>query len=442
VTPVSDLAIAREQLRAGLVGGILPFWQQRGLDLDSGGFFTHVNGDGERVDINQDKHVVTQARLTWSFAALSEMADDRSSYLASAAHGIDFLTTHFLDRQYGGFRWRVTRDGRPVDEAKLVFAQSFVLYALAAYARATGDGNTAELAARTFEVLHREAADTVNGGYCENFDRSWRPAAAGSGGGDRKTLDIHLHLLEAFTELYRLTGEPKHERRLREVRTLIRTRMVDHETGAGGMQYSLDFQPIPPAVIDRTWIAERPSQQHERTEKPARVTSYGHNLELAWLLAEADDALAEVDASRDVIADLARHALSHGYDPVYGGVWREGLADGAVTDRDKEFWQNAEALPGFLAAYQATRDEKFFVAFLGTWNFARAHLVHPDFGEWMIRASESGDPMVTDLGNPWKNAYHTGRAAMESVRRIDRILDDDSATHLHAGSPRSAECVS
>ena len=104
----------------------------------------------------------------------------------------------------------------------------------------------------------RNAADSAHGGYYENLERNWRLSAGGSAAGDRKSLDIHMHLLEALAELLRLTSDPVHALRLCEVRELIRSRMIDPSTGAGGMQYSLDFEPLPPIVIDRTWIAERP----------------------------------------------------------------------------------------------------------------------------------------------------------------------------------------
>lgn len=405
----------RDELLAGLRDGILPFWRERAVDADYGGYLTEFDADGRVRPGGHDKYLVTQARLVWSFSTFAALADDPDGVLDLAHHGVDFLVEKFLDSTYGGWRWRVSRSGEPVDEAKLVYGQCFALYALAAYARVSGEDRARTLCETTFDVLRTYAADHERGGYFENLERDWRVA------GDRKSLDIHLHVLEAFTELVRLTGAPVHAKRLREVRDLIRARMVDPGSGAGGAQYSLAFRPLPPIAIDRTWIAERPGAE-PGPPGPANLTCYGHNLELAWLLAEADTALGEQGDSDATVVGLARHALAFGYDHEYGGVFREGPADGDATDQDKEFWQNAEAMVGFLEAHRVTEDEVFLDAFLGTWSFARAHLVHPEFGEWRIRTTRTGDVVVGDLGNAWKNAYHTGRAALESAHRIEALL--------------------
>jgi len=410
-----DLRAARDQLATGLWDGIVPLWLDRAPDLERGGFFTELDGDGRLADSVHDKHLVTQTRLIWAFSAFAREAEDPAPLLDAARRGVDFLEQHFLDREYGGWRWRVSRDGIPVDEAKLVFGQTFALYALAAFARSSGEQRAHDLAVTTFDLLQRNAVDAVHGGYLESFDRAWSPDQ------ERKTLDIHLHVLEAFTELLLLTGDAVHARRLREARELITTRMIDVATGAGGMQYSRDLTPVAPVPLGRTWIAERPGRQ-ERPRPTAAFTCYGHNLELGFLLGEADAALAEVGASDAVIAGLADHALRHGYDREHGGVYREGPADGEATDTDKEFWQNAEALPGFLEGYRVTKDEAHLDAFLGTWSFAQRHLVHPELGEWRVRTDREGSVLVDQLGNPWKNCYHTGRAALESVRRLDEVL--------------------
>lgn len=308
-----------------------------------------------------------------------------------------------------------------LDAGKLVYGQSFALYALAAHARATGDRRSLAAAAATFDVLQQAAADVARGGYYENLEGDWSPAPGGSAAGDRKSLDVHMHLLEAFTELALATGSPVHRRRLAEIRELILAHMVDPATGAGGNQYDLAFRPLPPVVIDRTWVAERPA---DRPEPPASATtSYGHNLELAWLLARADDVLGHGPApDLPLIGAIADHALRWGYDHERGGVFREGPPDGPATDRDKEFWQNAEAMVGFLDAYRLLGDRRYLDAFLGTWRFSRRHLAHPILGEWRIRVGEDGRILVGDLGGPWKAAYHTGRAALECVRRLDGLL--------------------
>lgn len=399
---------------------ILPFWAERSPDRGHGGFLTNFDGHGRLVDGRHDKYLNTQARLVWSFTELATVTEDPDRYIELAREGVGFLVERFFDAEFGGWYWKVARDGSVLDDAKLTYGQSFALYALACHARHTGDQGSADLALATFDALEAHVRDEDSGGWWENMARDWRRAGPGSAAGDRKSLDIHMHLLEAFAELVRLTGEREHVAALREVRELITTVMVDRSTGAGGNQFSGSWEPLLPIVIDKTWIAERPAAEHPPAATE-QVTSYGHNLELAWLLADADVTLGEAGASDGTIAPLADHALRWGYDREHGGVFREGPYDAPPTDRDKEFWQNSEALVGWLEGFRVTGDVRYLDAFERTWDFAKQHFVHPEFGEWRVRVSAEGTPLVDDLGNDWKVCYHTGRACLEAARRLERL---------------------
>jgi mannose/cellobiose epimerase-like protein (N-acyl-D-glucosamine 2-epimerase family) len=220
-----------------------------------------------------------------------------------------------------------------------------------------------------------------------------------------------------------VTGQEVHRQRLRDVRQLIVDKMIDPVSGAGGNQFDADLTPVAPIVLPRTWIAERTAERPP--DASAGATSYGHNLELAWLLARADEVLGDPPpASGPHIERLAHHAVVYGLDRMHGGIFREGPHQGSATDRDKEFWQNSEALVGFLTAYRQTGDGDYLQAFLDTWLFARTHLVHPRFGEWCVHTAADGTVLDGDLGNAWKVCYHTGRAALECLRLLRQITND------------------
>jgi mannobiose 2-epimerase len=394
------------------------FWRSRAVDHQHGGFVTSFDEAGVAIP-ETEKYLLSQTRLIWCFSELgASLADD--DLVAIAGEGVDFLSVKFLDREAGGWFWKIGIDGRVLDPAKLIYGQSFALYALAAYARVSGSSAALDLASDTFDAIQEHAFDSEHGGYLENLDEHWAPMPESSGGVDRKSLDIHLHLLESFTELVLLTEDPVHVRRLREVRDVIVTHMIDRASGAGGNQYDIRFTPLPPVVIDRTWIAERVPPGERRP--PAVTTSYGHNLELGWLLTRADSVLGlPVQARASLVRGFADHALAYGYDHEHGGIYREGPYRGPATDTDKEFWQNSEALVGFLDAFVELGDPQYFQAFLGTWAFAQSHLIHPA-GEWRMRTTDAGVVVDGNLGNHWTGGYHTVRAALESVRRL-RLID-------------------
>ena len=309
--------------------------------------------------------------------------------------------------------------GTFIDEGKVLYGQVFAIYALSEYTLAAGEERSSALAHRTFDLLQTYCADTRYGGYYENLERNWRVAPGGFYAGDRKGLDSHMHTMEAFTVLYSATKQEIHRRKLAEVVDIIVDHMLDPEIGSGRNQFDLAFNPIPAISIHRTWNAER---EGESPEIPIDTTSYGHNIELAWLLTRACE-VANIDdkAYRQVRHRLVEHAYTHGIDWEYGGMFRDGIASGDAIILEKEFWQNAEALVGFLDAYEVFGEQRFFEAFENIWQFVDQHMINHEVGEWRTLLTREGQPIDDNIGNPWKVAYHSGRALLESVTRLERL---------------------
>lgn len=410
---------AHQTIKRHLEEGIIPFWLTRSLDHQYGGFLTNFDERGEPLP-TPEKYLNTQCRLIWWFSTLARRYPDRSEFKPLAVQGLDFLLTHFWDAQHGGWFWKTTREGSPLVENKLVYGQSFAIYALAEYTLATGDPRGLDYAARTFDLLQKYCADTQRGGYYENLEPDWRPAPGGFAGGDRKSLDTHMHLMESFTTLYAASGLEVHHRKLLEVIHLIIAHMIDPVSGCGRNQFDLAFTPIPAIAIRHTWNAER---EGESPATPTDTTSYGHNVELSWLMNRALQTL-QVDPTPylPVMRRLVDHAITHGVDWEYGGVFRDGLASGEALVLEKEFWQNAEVLVGFLDAYQTFGNERYFEAFEICWRFVQEHMIIPGVGEWRTLLDRQGRPIDPRIGNPWKVAYHTGRAMVECRQRLERLI--------------------
>ena len=425
MTPPADLSSrigsAGRETAGHLATGILPFWLRNGLDHDHGGYLTTFDAEG-RAAGDGSKFLVTQARMIWGFSALAEILPERADLLDAARLGVDFFHEHFWDRESGGWVWKVTREGACLDDGKVVYGQAFAIYALSQHALATGDPRSLASASETFDLLEAYAADLARGGYLENLERDWRPSEPGFAAGDRKSLDVHMHLLEAFTVLLKASGRDEHRRRLEDVIDLIVTRMIDPQSGAGRNQFTLDWVPIPAIAIRRTWNADRFAG--EALAQPADTTSYGHNVELAWLLNRAGEVLGlRSDHFDGITRRLVDHALEHGLDPEHGGVYRDGPHAGEAIVHDKEWWQNAEVLVGFLDAYEHFGDLRYFDAFWETWRFVDRCFINRDVGEWRQLLTRDGRVLVGDIGNPWKAIYHTGRSMLECRQRLGRLAD-------------------
>ena len=310
-----------------------------------------------------------------------------------------------------------------MDAAKLTYGLGFAVYALSEYAKTYEDRKVLDIACETFDLIHKYACDTRYGGYYENMENDWSIAST-MNGGDRKSLDIHMHILESFTTLSETTKEEIHRRRLKEVLDLIMDHMINHEHGYGYSQFDTAFQLVPSRSIPRTWNAERGNILADSL--PDRITSYGHNVELSWLANHAISVLG-IDSKtyKPVLIKLLNHCLEHGYDYEFGGLYRDGVGNEGVLVADKEWWQNFEALVGFSNGYLITGNSDYLGAFKGTWDFCKQYFLDFNLGESKELLSKNGAVKIGNLGNPWKGIYHTGRALAESIKRIEAIMEKD-----------------
>ncbi|MFP7296839.1 AGE family epimerase/isomerase [Neobacillus niacini] len=420
-TSVIDIQQILQEVEDHLKNGIIPFWLNKGYDNQNGGYLTCFDSEGSLGE-DTDKYIVTQCRMIWGFSAFYQLYPENKELLFMAEQGVNFLLDHFWDHEHGGWYWKVKRDGTLIDPGKVVYGQSFAIYALSQYYQVTKDPLALEYAEETYNLLQIHCSDTLHGGYYENLEHDWQVSADGFCGGDRKSLDVHMHLLEAFTVLVQCSQKEHHKRKLQEIIDLILKHMINHEDGCGRNQFNREFMPIPAISIRRTWNAER--QGSQIIEKPRDTTSYGHNLELVWLLNRAVEVLGLPKHSfYDLTKKIAYHTLKFGLDSELGGVYRDGPHQGPAYITDKEFWQNQEVLVGFLDAYEILRDDKLLTAFLKTWEFSKKYLINWELGEWRQLVDKEGNILIGNLGNPWKACYHSGRSMLEVIQRLEQMLE-------------------
>ncbi len=420
----ADCIRYRDELRSHLTEELLPFWLDRLLDTKHGGFITHFDEHGN--DSGEDeKSLIAQTRtvFTMSYAHRHGYGGGRCSEYAE--HGVRFLLEHAHDAQYGGFYWMLDREGRPVVTKKILYGQSFAIYALAEYTRATGDARGLEAAEELFELIQIYCSETAYGGYLEMFERDWRPCGPGAEGGDRKTLDVHMHLMEAFTALYATSSAELHSRKLREIITLLVTKMFTPQ-GTGIPQFNVDLRPAPQIKFDIVWGWDRFAEDGAKAN-PLDNTSYGHNVEFAWLLQEALGELREdIDSYKAVIRGALEHAIRFGIDQSHGGVYVEGPHNGPATDLSKEFWQQAEVMTGMLAGYLEFGDRRYLEAYAALHGFVMERMIHHSTGEWWPLLNRNGEPVWRHMSHSWKVNYHTVRAVVNCIERLTAVLDREA----------------
>ncbi len=266
---------------------------------------------------------------------------------------------------------------------------------------AFGDERALRLALETFRALDEYGHDSQWRGYRESFSEGWIPVAQHPDfgvSGDMKTMNTHIHLLESFTNLCRASEDAAVKERLEELIDLCANTITDTERGCVSQFFERDWTRLPSPV------------------------SYGHDIELSWLLTEAANTGHFRDASSicEISLSLANGVAKHGLDHENGGVFYEGDESGAITGEQKVWWVQAEALVGFLNAYALSGDEIFVDAFSNVEDWVLARQVDREFGEWHQEITAEGKHSG-DKGSPWKTPYHTGRACIELVHRLNRL---------------------
>ncbi len=395
------LVALSSQMEEELTEHILPYWIANTPDRRRGGFVGRITGHNE-IDATADRGVVLNARILWTFSAAFSRYG-RDSYAQMAHRAYQYLIQYFWDNEFGGLFWMVNRDGDPVDTRKLVYGQAFGLYGLSEYAIATKSEESAGYAWRLYESIENRCRDADRDGYFEVFDRSWGPLEEALSEKDPpvpKSMNTHLHVLEAYTNLSRLLPDVNVRQRTAELARLFVEAIIDRKRAQVIPFFDADWTPV------------------------SRTISYGHDIEASWLLVNAAQAAGDqglLEETRRVAIAMAETVLAEGVDDD-GGLWNERHEDGRL-DSDKHWWPQAESIVGFVQAFGQTGEERYLKAAENTWSFIRSRIIDRHNGEWFFRVSRDGTPYVDDdKVGPWKCPYHNGRACLEVSRRADSPL--------------------
>jgi mannose/cellobiose epimerase-like protein (N-acyl-D-glucosamine 2-epimerase family) len=410
----------RNEAENHLVNELLPFWTTRMVDEKNGGFITHFDRYGK--DSGEDeKSLIAQTRCLYTVSSAHRAGYGGGKYIGLAKHGADFLIDKMWDREHGGLYWMMDRKGNVKIDRKIIYGHSFAIYSLSEYTLATGDHRGIEYAEKVFDLIQKYCADTMYGGYWEMFHRDWTLCGPGSQGGDRKTLDVHMHLMEAFTTLYECTGKDVHRRKLLEIIDILLYRIIHPQYKTGIPQFFKDWTIAPQIKFDIIWGWDRFTDQGQKINVTDN-TSFGHNTEFAWLLIHALEILGiDPVAYAGLFKTIFDHTVTNGIDEEFGGVYVEGPHVGGVTDTEKEFWQNAEVLIGLLDACLMFKDPVYWKAYRNVHRFVFDKMINKGVGEWWPLLTRNGDPVWTHMSHSWKVNYHTVRSMIQSIRRLDKL---------------------
>ncbi|MCR5213345.1 MAG: AGE family epimerase/isomerase [Eubacterium sp.] len=416
---------------------MIPFWKHM-IDREYGGYYGLLDYS-LKLDKNADKGCILNSRILWFFSNAAVRLND-SDYMTFADEAYDFLQKHFIDKEYGGVYWSVSYDGLPSDETKHTYNQSFAIYALSSYYEASKIKASLETAYELFDIVESKCRD--KDGYLEAFNRFFEKASneklSENGVEAGRTMNTLLHLMEAYTELYRVDTEDilgkrqEVKDRIVEMLNIFRNKVFNPKKERLEVFFDLDYN----TLID--------------------LHSYGHDIESAWLIDRTVDVLNEFSDGRSKydMSDITKVLTKKIYEVAFRENGMPAECEKGNVLETRVWWVQCEAIIGFLNGI-AYSDEKgmlvditeildselvpdfsseidakasektdntldYLRAAISIWKYTKEYMIDSRSGsEWFAEVGLDGKPFTHKaILDPWKCPYHNGRMYMEILERL------------------------
>jgi len=427
-TPVKDSQNSDQkiinELTESLNKGILDIWYPRTIDSISGGFLSDFDYKWEMKG-PQNKMIVTQSRHVWTCSTVAEFyPEKKEQYLKIARHGFHFLKDKMWDEKLGGFFNLVDREGKVLKSGKSdrimkeAYGNAFGIYGLSAYARVSGDTAALSLAKKAFLWLDQHSYDPQFGGYFQFMEADGTPLKKGNNGVPPKDQNGSIHLLEAFTELYRVWPDPLVKERLLMMLSLIRDK-ITHPKGYLQLFLNEDLSPV--SYRDSTEESRKKNWYHDHI-------SFGHDVETAFLMLEASEiaGLGNDTLTLRKAKKMVDHSIENGWDKEVGGFYEagyyfKGKETVTIIKDTKNWWAQAEGLNSLLMMAELFPEDphNYKTLFLKEWEYINANIIDHEHGDWFDSGiDKEPEAKLSMKAQIWKCNYHNGRALMNCIKRL------------------------
>ena len=379
---------------------LLQFWSNQAVDLTYGGFVGKIDHYGQ-IDPRANKGCILNTRILWTFSAAYRITKDEQ-YKILAKRAFAYIKDFFWDQEFGGLFWELDYAGNPIDKKKQAYVQGFGIYALSEYYRALGEEESLELAKELYALLESHFLEPKHGGYLEALTENLQPIddmrLSNKDFNAPKSMNTHLHILEPYANLYRVWPDDGLKMGIASLVKLLSNKIFNHNNHHLQLFFDLEW-----------------NTQFEEV-------SFGHDIEAAWLINEANMVINKGILDKEIhdfTNKLVKATMAEGLDSD-GSVFN--TKKGEILDRDKHWWPQAEAMVGFMDAFENDRNSKYIRHVEMLWNFIKNHMIDRENGEWFWRVDADKIINTTeDKVGFWKCPYHNGRAMMELIERIDKI---------------------
>ncbi|MGJ8678983.1 AGE family epimerase/isomerase [Paraglaciecola sp.] len=386
---------------------ITHWWQTNTIDKQYGGFVGEVCSDGVPQQY-ADKGIILNSRILWFFSELAVFygveTEQGQNALQTAQRSYTYIIEHFDDHEFGGALWKLSYTGDSLNDKKQTYAQCFCIYAFSAFYIATQNEQALTKALEYFDLVEQHARDKQLGGYIEAYQRDWQPIEdfrlSDKDMNTPKSMNTHLHVLEAYAALYRVAPSTKTEEALRHILDMFEQHILDHKTGHLKLFFTQDWQDQSDSL------------------------SFGHDIEASWLIWEAVEILGDDKLIQKWKPFIVHMAMICSIEAIgeRGQVCEELDKNTQHKNQDSYWWVQAEALVGLLNTYHLTGDKYLFTLCENIWQFIQRFQKDSTAGEWHWLARVEGHENQNSYkAGFWKAPYHNGRAMMEVIKLFDKI---------------------
>lgn len=388
--------LLKDKAKAELTS-ILKYWLKNTIDEENGGFVGEINHQNV-INNNSEKGAVLNARILWSFSA-AYAVEKNPEYLSTAKRAFQYIKDYFFDKEFGGIFWSLNADGTPKDTKNQIYAIAFVIYGLSEFYKIFKNEDALELAQSLFYKIELYSKDYKNKGYLEAFTRDWQEIEdlrlSEKDANEKKTMNTHLHIVEAYANLYTIWPNQKLKDAIKEILEVIAIYFIDKNS----WHLKLFF--------DENW------------KEKEDVISYGHDIEAAWLLQWCAETIEDVDLVKSYQKYAVEFAKStkEGIDSD-GGLWYEYEPKKQELIAEKHWWPQAELWIGMINAWQLTQNEEFLDITEKNFEFVEKYIIDLKKGEWIWGVYADYSPILKDKAGFWKCPYHNSRACIELIKRL------------------------
>ena len=373
-----------------LLGNILPFWLEHGLDKVNGGIYTCLTRTGELMD--STKSVWFQGRFAFTCCFAYNHVEKRQEYLDAAKLTLDFIEQHCFDTD-GRMYFEVAADGTPLRKRRYIFSESFAAIAMAEYSKATGDHTYAEKALALFKDMRRFLATPGL------LPPKYEPTVQTQGH------SITMIMINVASCIRKVIADAELDRQIDESLHALKTCFIHPE-----------FKALLETV--------GPNGEFVDTLN-GRVINPGHCIETAWFLFDVATERGDKELTRLALTVLD-WSWEWGWDKEYGGIINfrdcKNFPPQDYSQDMKFWWPQTEAIIANLYAFKLTGEEKYLKRHKQVSDWTYAHFPDAEYGEWYGYLHRDGSVAQTAKGNIFKGPFHIPRMMTKAYMLCQDLL--------------------